>query len=547
MSLRVKIVGVGLGVVTLTVAALFAAYWREAQAQIVQQYVEKARGIVLMAESTREEMGKKWQQGIFTAEQLRSWAEAGDRERVMSAIPVVTAWRAAMAKSREDGYTFKVPKFQPRNPQNEPDAIEARVLHLFEGGSLAEHFEVDADKQLLRFFRPIRLTTECLNCHGDPARAQELWGRSDGRDPTGGPMENWKAGEVHGAFEIVQSLAPAQARLNATLARGALMVGGLLTVAGLIFLFVVPYIIRRDLVRPMASIVDGLSGNSDEVTAAATQLAEGAQTLAQGTSQQAASLEEMSASVEQMSAMTKQNAEHAKRAAGAMERMHVDVAASNHALETMTRSMGAIEDSSQKIARIIKTIDDIAFQTNLLALNAAVEAARAGEAGMGFAVVADEVRALAQRAAQAAHDTTDLIEESIARAKTGASQVREVASGIAAVTDGAQAVKGLMDEVSTASQQQATGIEQVGVAIAQVQQVTERNAAGAEESAAASEELLAQAESTRGVIRNLEGLVGASADAHTQRGRGAASSESPVSEEDWTRVPKPRAGRARAA
>jgi methyl-accepting chemotaxis protein/methyl-accepting chemotaxis protein-1 (serine sensor receptor) len=172
--------------------------------------------------------------------------------------------------------------------------------------------------------------------------------------------------------------------------------------------------------------------------------------------------------------------------------------------------MAAIKESSNKVAKIIKTIDEIAFQTNILALNAAVEAARAGEAGMGFAVVADEVRNLAQRSAQAAKDTAGLIEESIARSQEGAGKVQDVATAIGAITESVTKVKGIVDEVREASQQQTQGIDQVAQAIAQMEKVTQTTAATAEESAAASEELNAQAETSMSVVSQLEALVGGS-------------------------------------
>jgi methyl-accepting chemotaxis protein/methyl-accepting chemotaxis protein-1 (serine sensor receptor) len=173
----------------------------------------------------------------------------------------------------------------------------------------------------------------------------------------------------------------------------------------------------------------------------------------------------------------------------------------------MVGSMTAIKESSNKVAKIIKTIDEIAFQTNILALNAAVEAARAGEAGMGFAVVADEVRSLAQRSAQAAKDTAGLIEESIARSQEGAGNVEEVATAITAITASVAKVKGIVDEVREASQQQTQGIDQVSQAISQMEKVTQTTAATAEESAAASEELNAQAETTMAEVQRLDDMV----------------------------------------
>jgi methyl-accepting chemotaxis protein len=180
----------------------------------------------------------------------------------------------------------------------------------------------------------------------------------------------------------------------------------------------------------------------------------------------------------------------------------------NGALSDMVTSMIAIKDSSDKVGKIIKTVDEIAFQTNILALNAAVEAARAGEAGMGFAVVADEVRALAQRSAQAAKDTASLIEESIAKSNEGQLKVQTVTGTIDAITSSTTRVKGLIDEVSEASRQQSQGIDQVSQAIAQMERVTQSTAATAEETAASSEELSAQAATSMAVVTDLATLVG---------------------------------------
>ena len=204
MGLRKKIVLMGAVQLVAVAGILLGVYYFEAKDKVRQQYVEKARAIILTTESTREEMGKKWEVGIFTQEQLGEWAKQGDLDKILASVPVVTAWRAAMAKADEGGYEFRVPKFDPRNPKNEPDQLEARVLRLFEKEGLKEYYEIDESINAIRYFRPIRLTEECMLCHGDPARSADLWGNDDGLDPTGVRMENWKVGEVHGAFEVVQ-------------------------------------------------------------------------------------------------------------------------------------------------------------------------------------------------------------------------------------------------------------------------------------------------------------------------------------------------------
>ncbi len=206
--------------------------------------------------------------------------------------------------------------------------------------------------------------------------------------------------------------------------------------------------------------------------------------------------------------MARKNAENSQSANALVTQSQQKFTETNHSLETMVVAMGDIKASSDKVAKIIKVIDEIAFQTNILALNAAVEAARAGEAGMGFAVVADEVRNLAQRCAQAAKDTAALIEESIAKSNDGKTKVDQVAVAIRAITEESAKVKTLVDEVSLGSQEQTRGIEQVAKALTQMEQVTQQSAANAEESAAAAEELTAQASMLMEVVGQLSAMVG---------------------------------------
>jgi hypothetical protein len=265
--------------------------------------------------------------------------------------------------------------------------------------------------------------------------------------------------------------------------------------------------VRRITARVRAS-TNELRGAAEQVSQAASQVATAAQQLSQGATEQAAALEESSASMEEMGSMTQRNAQQSDHAAELMTAVDVQVQHSNALLQDMTRSMAEIRESSTRVGKIIKTIDEIAFQTNILALNAAVEAARAGEAGAGFAVVADEVRSLAQRAAEAANNTTALIEESTQRADVGSRKVTEVSEAIQKVTASIAQVGDIARQVSAASREQAQGVSQVSTAIQQMEKVTQTNAATAEESAAASEELNAQAETALSLVRELDAVVG---------------------------------------
>ncbi|MCL4784145.1 MAG: MCP four helix bundle domain-containing protein [Bryobacterales bacterium] len=277
----------------------------------------------------------------------------------------------------------------------------------------------------------------------------------------------------------------------------SILTGGLLAV-----------LVTRGVNNALLRAVTELAEGAEQVASAASQVSSSSQSLAQGSSEQAASLEETSASSEEINSMARKNSENSRAAADLMTQSQKKYEQANQSLDESVVAMGEINTQSDKIARIIKVIDEIAFQTNILALNAAVEAARAGEAGMGFAVVADEVRNLAQRSAQAAKDTAALIEESIAKSDDGKVKVDQVATAIRAITEEAGKVKTLVDEVNLGSQEQARGIEQIGKAISQMEQVTQKTAANAEESASAAEELNAQSMTLKNIVERLTAMVG---------------------------------------
>ena len=259
--------------------------------------------------------------------------------------------------------------------------------------------------------------------------------------------------------------------------------------------------------RVLTQVAGALNDGSNQVVSAAGQVATASQTLAEGASEQASSLEETGSSLEEMAAMIKRNSENARQAndLGKEAREAADKGVGD--MQTMAAAMAAIQGSSDDIAKIIKTIDEIAFQTNILALNAAVEAARAGEAGMGFAVVADEVRNLAQRCAQAAKETAGKIDGAIAKTGQGVDISNKVAAALNEIATKVRRVDELVTEVASASREQTQGISQINSAMGQMDKVTQGNAANAEESAAAAEELNAQAETMKQSVAELLQLV----------------------------------------
>ena len=287
--------------------------------------------------------------------------------------------------------------------------------------------------------------------------------------------------------------------------------------------------------RKLMRISGGLDDATAEVSAAAGQVAGSSQSLAEGSSEQAASLEETSASLEEMSSMTRRNAEHAAAAKQLTEQTRLAAEGGVSQMQTMAAAMNDIKASSDNIAKIIKTIDVIAFQTNILALNAAVEAARAGEAGMGFAVVAEEVRSLAQRSASAARETAEKIEDAIRKSENGVQISSTVGSSLDEIVTKARRVDELVAEISTASTEQSRGIDQVTTAMAQMDKVTQSAAANAEETASAAEELSSQSVSMRELVAELLGVVKGDASAPVRVGPPPLRPQLPSSARD----PKP--------
>jgi len=292
------------------------------------------------------------------------------------------------------------------------------------------------------------------------------------------------------------------------------------TIAGVIIVFlaaIVIFLYAVQMTRPINRAIEALTDGTDQVASASGQISSASQSLAEGASEQASSLEETSSSLEEMSSMTRQNADNANQADTLMKEANQTVEKANTSMGELTTSMDDISKASEETQKIIKTIDEIAFQTNLLALNAAVEAARAGEAGAGFAVVADEVRNLAMRAADAAKNTSGLIEGTVKKIKDGSDLVTTTNEAFTEVATSASKVGELVGEIAAASNEQAQGIDQVNKAVAEMDKVIQTNAASAEESASASEEMNAQAEQMKGVVGELGALVGGSAKGRESR------------------------------
>jgi methyl-accepting chemotaxis protein len=259
--------------------------------------------------------------------------------------------------------------------------------------------------------------------------------------------------------------------------------------------------------RLISRVASELEGSVQEFFAASSQIASSSQALSQGASEHAAAIEETSASAEEIRSITRQNDERTRKIGQLMEEAIPIVNAMNTAFEGLAVTIAEVSASSEKVSKVIKIIDEIAFQTNILALNAAVEAARAGESGMGFAVVADEVRNLAQRCANAARETAELIDESLSKTRGSRQKLDGVQKAMEANNRIAGAVKMETDQIGRTSEEQVRGIAQITTAITQMNQASQDAAAHAEEGAAAAEELSAQSEVLKQIVQRLTAMV----------------------------------------
>jgi len=317
-------------------------------------------------------------------------------------------------------------------------------------------------------------------------------------------------GALNNLEKFVQELAEGAGNEAAAASASGKVIIMILGCVVLVLGVLIAFFLTRSITMPLSRVIAGLTDASEQVFSASSQVTSTSQSLAEGTSQQAASLEETSSSLEEMSSMTKQNADHANQAKAMMTEANAIVDKVTRHMNDMAGAVGEITKSSEETGKIIKTIDEIAFQTNLLALNAAVEAARAGEAGAGFAVVADEVRNLALRSAEAAKNTSNLIENTIKAVRRGNELTNATQEAFKENAEISMKISQLVDEIATASEEQSRGISQVNNAVTEMDRVTQATSASAEESAAAAEELNAQAEQMNVYVDDLVKVVNGS-------------------------------------
>ena len=503
LTLGTKIVTGALAAVVVTAVAGIAVQRSVIREQGIQLTRNTMRTAIVEAENVRESISGLRQANVFNQERMLEEIKSTPDFRTTGAyqtVPVVAAWRAIERVAADEGYQFRIPKNNPRNPKNQPTPEEAAWLSAFESGRQAEVFEVNNARNEIVYARPIKLTADCLSCHGDPATSLT----KDGRDVLGFRMENWRAGEVHGAFVLKSSLDRVDAVVRASMLKTMAWVVPLTgLVCGVLIWFS-----RRSIISPLRKALQEVKQTSGESSSASGQISQSSESLASGATQQAASAQETAAALAEMRAAVERGAATAAEAQSLAGEARQFAESGAEQMNRALKEIEAIEASNKRVARIVKEVEEIAFQTNLLALNASVEAARAGQAGAGFAVVADEVRALATRSAAAAKSTEEIVTQSISDSRRGVALSHEVRLELGHIVEYTERVSDAIGKTVSEVQGQSSRIGGVDSAMRQISVVTQSIAAQSEQMSASSQVLAQQARVLDESVESLSSMVG---------------------------------------
>jgi methyl-accepting chemotaxis protein len=490
----------------VAVAAVTAISGLLVQRSVIRQQgteliLGQMRAAVIEAENVRSSITALRNAGAFDEQKLMEELRGKTDFRMTAAyntIPVVAAWRAIEKVAEQEKFVFRVVKFQARNPRNEPDAREAEILRHLESTQASEYAEVSEKTRELIYARPIRLTRDCLVCHGDPATSPT----KDGKDMLGFPMEGWREGQIRGAFILRADLDRVDKVVMASFGR---TLAWLVPVMAIILAAGIT-VAHRKLILPVQGVVSRLKQCCVAGTRAANEISQSANGLAAEASQQAAAVEETSASLEEVTAAAVANEKAATRADETAREAQGSAQRGVAMMESAVRDLEAVAASNHNVARVLREIDEIAFQTNLLSLNASVEAARAGEAGLGFAVVADEVRRLAQRAAEAAKTTEQLVQKSIEDGQRSAEVSRNLKQVFDDIHKSVAQVASAVKEIHDSSSRHQDAVAQINKAMREISAATQSIAARAEESSGAAHLLEDQSKKLRQQISELSDL-----------------------------------------
>lgn len=455
-TLQIKLLFLGVVLPGLIISGLLILYSKEAKEKAVSSSVDKARSICLAAESAREQTEKQWASGIFSPETLKKWGQEGDIGKVLSTIPVATAWQTAMNKSEEGGYEFRVPALEPRNPKNQPNALQQNALKKIKAEGLDEYYVVDKENKSVHYFRPVHLGTSCLSCHGDPANASELWGTNDGTDVTGHPMENWTEGRMHGAFEVVQSVESAEDAANQSIFFAIIIAVVSLAVAAVATVLTTRNVTFRigDATKVISRSVKDLRKSANELSHQSDDTSLQTNAMESTVQNVSDNIANLSSAIDQMGDAIAEIADRSSEASRVAESAVSETATTKEVMNRLGESCG-------KIDGVVNLINSLAEQTNLLALNATIEAARAGESGKGFAVVAHEVKELANQTGLATDGISEVIDSIHNDTSAAIGSVEKIHSTIAEINSAQQAIASAVNKQSDATREISANISDI--------------------------------------------------------------------------------------
>jgi methyl-accepting chemotaxis protein len=556
-TIKGKILGTFIFLLVFVALFIFAIQSINTYQQFKKTLIIGAEGILIQGENMRKNFGNLHEKGTFTQymellkqKALQAKAE-GDEARYkaivkdfLNIVPVVQSMWTIKMGEKEGGYLFRTPKEYPRNPANAPDELEKSILKKYQEGAIKGTYVVEGkykdpqtgkERKALRVFRPVILTEDCLICHGDPAKSYELWGNKEGKDLTGGPMEGWKAGEVHGAFEIIYFLDTHLNRLYLVIGLLALATFTLIIVA----LFFVRQFMVKNLEKPLNDVISVTERIAKgDLTSAFTydredelkrlvnaleDMRQGLKDLVKGLlnsftellsttgimKDKSLQLDESALNLSQITEMVNQKVVDINmklnEVSHSFEQMNLAIQeitqnvlkTTEMTKEAKTRTDIAHEvveklaEDSKKIGEIVNLINNIAEATNLLALNASIEAARAGEAGKGFAVVANEVKELAKQTQAATKNIEDMIAEVQENIKNSISSIDSIREMVNQINDAANVI--------------ASAAEEQTITVGEVNSYLQDTALYTSEIGGSMEELIKSVEALRGISSlNLE-------------------------------------------